>query len=96
MGLYTLVGENERDLVSRYRALQRWAPGGALDGELLDDWARDKLVGTPDQVVERLEEFATLGVEETIVSGGSIPFSVYDESMLEVFAEAVIPQARKL
>jgi F420-dependent oxidoreductase-like protein len=96
VGLYTLVGEDERDLVTRYRALQRWAPGGALDGELLDDWARDKLVGTPDQVVERLEEFASLGVEETIVSGASVPFSLYDETMLDVFAEAVIPLARKL
>jgi probable F420-dependent oxidoreductase len=96
VGLYTLVGEDDRDVVSRYRALQRWSPGGALDGELLDDWARDKLVGTPDQVVERLEEFASLGVEETIISGASIPFSVYDESMLEVFAETVIPPARKL
>jgi probable F420-dependent oxidoreductase len=96
VGLYTLVGEDDRDLVARYRALQRWTPGGALDGELLDDWARDKLVGTPERVVERLGEFAALGVEEMIVSGASIPFSVYDESMIEVFAEAVIPAARQL
>lgn len=96
LGLYTLVGEDRRDLVARFRALQRWAPGGALDGVLLDDWARDKLVGTPAHVLERLAEFAALGVEEMIVSAGSIPFSVYDESMLTVFAEGVMPAAGKL
>lgn len=96
LGLYTLVGEDQRDLVARYRALQRWTPGGALDGELLDDWARDKLVGTPERVLERLGEFAALGVEETIVSAASVPFAVYDESMLGVFAEAVIPPGREL
>lgn len=96
LGLYTLIGEDKRDLVARFRALQRWAPGGALDGVLLDDWARDKLAGTPAQVLERVAAFAALGVEEIIVSAGSIPFSVYDESMLPVFAEAVIPAARKL
>lgn len=96
VGLYTLVGEDEKDLVSRYRALQRWTPGNALDGELLDDWGRDKLVGTPEQVHERLAAFASHGVEEMIISAGSLPFAIYDESMVELFAEAVIPQARTL
>jgi probable F420-dependent oxidoreductase len=96
LGLYTLIGEDRRDLVARFRALQRWTPGGALDGVLLDDWARDKLVGTPGQVIERLSEFSALGVEETILSAGSIPFAVYDDSMLGVFAEGVMPSARKL
>jgi F420-dependent oxidoreductase-like protein len=96
LGLYTLVGEDRRDLVTRFRALQRWTPGGALDGVLLDDWARDKLVGTPGQVVERLGEFSTLGVEEAIVSAASVPFAVFDETMLTVLAEGVIPSARKL
>ena len=96
VGLYALVGEDERDLVARYRALQRWAPGGALDGDLLDDWGRDKLVGTPQQVHARLAEFAAHGVEEVILSAASIPFSVYDESMLDLVAAEVIPAARDL
>lgn len=82
--------------MSRFRALQRWQPGGGLDGELLDDWMRDKMVGTPEQVLERLASFAALGVEEMIVSIGSLPFAVYDESTLELIAEAVIPEARAL
>ncbi|HEV3474432.1 MAG TPA: LLM class flavin-dependent oxidoreductase, partial [Actinomycetota bacterium] len=96
LGLYTLVGEDQRDLVSRYRALQRWTPGGALDGELMDDWGRDKLVGTPEQVLERLSVFASHGVQELIVSAASLPFAVYEESMLDLFSEAVIPEGRDL
>ena len=96
VGLYTLVGEDEEDLVARYRALQRWTPGGALDGELLEEWGRDKLMGTPARVVERIATFAAMGVEEMIISPSSLPFAWFDESMLELLAEAVIPPAQAL
>jgi len=96
VGLYALVGEDDRDLDARWRALQRWTPGGALDGSALGSWGRDKLVGTPDQVVERLAAFAALGVEELIVSVGSLPFAVFDDDAVEVFARAVLPAAREL
>jgi probable F420-dependent oxidoreductase len=96
LGLYTLVGENQPDLVARYAALQRWTPGGGLDEVRLPVWGRDKLVGTPEQVLERLSTFAALGVQELIISAASLPFAVCDESMLDVFSEAVIPAARDL
>jgi probable F420-dependent oxidoreductase len=96
LGLATLVGEDERDLVARFRALQRWAPGGALDGELLDAYAVDTLTGTPERVLERLAVFAELGVEEVIVGAASVPFAIFDPGMVELFAEAVIPAARGL
>jgi probable F420-dependent oxidoreductase len=96
VGLYALVGEDQRDLVSRFRALQRWAPGGALDGESLEDYARDSLTGTPEACLERLAEFAELGVEEMIVSAASLPFAVYDWSMVELIGEALIPHGHKL
>jgi alkanesulfonate monooxygenase SsuD/methylene tetrahydromethanopterin reductase-like flavin-dependent oxidoreductase (luciferase family) len=96
LGLYTLVGEDERDLVARYRALQRWTPGGALNGELLEDYGRETLAGTPERCLDRLGWLARQGVEEFIVGAGCLPFSVYDWSMVELFAEAVIPAARSL
>ncbi|HEV8571903.1 MAG TPA: LLM class flavin-dependent oxidoreductase [Actinomycetota bacterium] len=96
VGLYTLVGEDERDLAARYRALQRWTPGGGLDGEPLEEWRRDKLVGTPEQVLERLASFAELGVEEVICSLASVPFGLYEESALDVLAETVLTAAGKL
>lgn len=96
VGLHTLLGEDERDLTSRFRALQRWTPGGALDGELLDDYARDTLTGTPDACLEKLAGFAGAGAEEFIVGAGSVPFSVPDWSMVELIAEALIPRANLL
>ena len=96
VGLYTLVGEDERDLVERFRALQRWTPGGALDGAVLEDYARDTLTGTPEACLDRLAWFAQQGVEEFIVGAGSLPFSVYDWSMVEVIAEAIVLEARSL
>jgi alkanesulfonate monooxygenase SsuD/methylene tetrahydromethanopterin reductase-like flavin-dependent oxidoreductase (luciferase family) len=96
VGLYALVGEDQGDLEARFRALQRWTPGNALDGADLNEWARDKLVGTVEQVVERLGRFAQLGVEEMIVSAASLPFAVYEESMLDLLSDAVLPAARDL
>jgi probable F420-dependent oxidoreductase len=96
VGLYVLLGEDERDLVRRYRALQRWAPGGALDGEMLQDYARGTLTGTPEQCLDILEKFAKNGVEEMILSPASLPFAVFDWSMVELISEALIPQAHRI
>jgi probable F420-dependent oxidoreductase len=96
IGLYTLVGADQRDLVERWLALQRWTPGGALDGELLEDWARETLTGTPERIVETLADFAAQGVSEVVLSASSLPFAVFDDEMLDVFAEEVIPAARGL
>lgn len=96
LGLYTLVGENPDDLVARFRAIQRWMPGGALDGELLDAYAVDTLTGTPEQALERIAAFVKLGVEEMIVCLSPVWFSLPDPSMLDLFAETVIPAARSL
>jgi alkanesulfonate monooxygenase SsuD/methylene tetrahydromethanopterin reductase-like flavin-dependent oxidoreductase (luciferase family) len=96
VGLYTLVGRDRADLDARYEALRRWTPGGALDGVTLQDWARDTLTGTPQRCLERLEAFATLGVEEMILSPASLPFAVFDWSELELVAEALVPPAHGL
>jgi probable F420-dependent oxidoreductase len=96
VGLYTVVGADGRDVDSRWRAIQRWAPGGAVEGATLEDWGADKLAGTPDRVLDRLARFASLGVEELIVSVGPLPFALPDEEMLDVLAEHVIPAAREL
>jgi probable F420-dependent oxidoreductase len=96
LGLYTLLGEDEADLAARFEALRRWTPGGGIDGVSLDAYASDTLTGTPEQVLEQLAGFSSLGVEEFIVSAASLPFAVYDWSMLEMIADMVIPKAREL
>jgi F420-dependent oxidoreductase-like protein len=90
VGLYTLIGEDERDLDERWRALQRWAPGDALAGELLEHYARGALVGTPERIRETVAAFEALGVEELILAPASLPFAVPDPSQLDVVAEVLL------
>jgi probable F420-dependent oxidoreductase len=90
VGLYTLIGEDERDLTARWRALQRWAPGDALAGDPLDDYARGALVGTSERVRETVDAFEALGVEELILAPASLPFAVSDDSQLDVIAEVLL------
>jgi probable F420-dependent oxidoreductase len=96
VGLYTVVGEDDRDLDARWRHIQGWVPGGAFADTKIKEWGGDKLVGTPDQILERLAAFASAGVEEMIFSIGPLPFAIADEEMVELLAERVIPQARAL
>lgn len=90
LGLYTVVGEDERDLERRWEAIRGWLPGAAA-GEP-EDWRADALFGTVDQVVERLREFAEIGVEEMVIAPATVPFSIPDESMVELIAREVLPR----
>ena len=94
VGLYTILGEDEDDLGRRWEAMRDWMPGRALDGEDIEAWRADALVGTVDQAVERVHAFAELGVEELIVAPAPIPFAIPDASMLELIAERLIPAVR--
>jgi probable F420-dependent oxidoreductase len=96
LGLYTLVGDDERDLARRFAAMQRWAPGGALDGTTLETYARDTMTGTVDECLERLSRLADLGVGEFIVGAGPVPFAVSDWDQVELIAGRLVPSARAL
>jgi len=96
VGLYALVGEDGRDLANRFRALQEWAPGGSLEGVTLEEYAPGTLTGTIERCLELLGEFGRIGVEEIILSAASIPFAVFDWSMVELVAKGVVPEARSL
>ena len=96
VGLYTVVGESQLDVEARWSRIREWVAGGAFAASDLDEWRVDKLVGTPEQVVERLAQFASHGVEEMILSIGPLPFAIADEEMVDLIAERVIPQARAL
>jgi len=96
VGLYTLVGEDEKDLAERYERLRAWAPGGALDGVPLEEFARDTLVGTVEQCLERIRAFARHGVEEIIVCPACVPFAIHDWSSLDLIGERLIPEAHRV
>lgn len=88
VGLYTILGEDERDLERRWEAMRVRVPGAAA--EPLGSFARDTLTGTIDRVRERVHAFDELGVQELVLSPAVLPFAVWDPSMLELIATAVL------
>jgi alkanesulfonate monooxygenase SsuD/methylene tetrahydromethanopterin reductase-like flavin-dependent oxidoreductase (luciferase family) len=92
LGLATLLGRDADDLAARWRQLQAWTPGGALDGVELRDWAASRLVGTPDQVLEQLRGWEARGVEQVIAGFAGVPFSVFEDEQLDLAAELVLPR----
>jgi len=96
LGLSTVVGEDEADLVRRYELMRERLPPGAGDSVPLEELRRDGLVGTPADVLERLELFAALGVGELVVGPAPVWFALPDRSMLDLLAERVLPAARAL
>jgi alkanesulfonate monooxygenase SsuD/methylene tetrahydromethanopterin reductase-like flavin-dependent oxidoreductase (luciferase family) len=92
LGLATLLGRDADDLAARWRRLQAWMPGGALDGVELRDWAASRLVGTSDQVLEQLRGWEARGVEQLICNFAAVPFSVFEDEQLDLAAELVLPR----
>ena len=76
LGLYTLVGDDRRDLRARFDRLRELSPPGIMDGRSLDEWRRGRLVGTVEEVREQAAEWEALGVDTLILSVGPLPFSV--------------------
>ena len=89
LGLYTLCGEDDRDLDRRFARLQEVTPTGVLDGVTLDQWREGRLVGTVDEVREQAAGWEALGVETLIVGLGAVPFAVTDLDDLELVARAL-------
>jgi probable F420-dependent oxidoreductase len=89
LGLYTLCGEDERDLARRYERLRARSPRGVLDQVPLEEWRHGRLVGTVDEVREQAARWEALGVETLVVGLGSVPFAVTAIDDLEIVAHAL-------
>lgn len=96
LGLFTVVGEDEADLVRRYDLMVRRLPAGVGDAIGLEALRAECLAGTPEQVLERAAAFAEIGVSELVVSPAPIWFAMPDPAMLDLLAEAVLPSLRAL
>ncbi|HZD38647.1 MAG TPA: LLM class flavin-dependent oxidoreductase [Actinomycetes bacterium] len=92
IGLATLIGRDADDLAERWRRLQAWAPGGALDGVELAEWAAPRLVGTPDEILEQLRGWRDRGVEQIVCSFSNVPFAIFEDEQLDLLAELVLPR----
>jgi alkanesulfonate monooxygenase SsuD/methylene tetrahydromethanopterin reductase-like flavin-dependent oxidoreductase (luciferase family) len=91
LGLATLIGRDPDDLAERWRRLQAWAPGGALDGADLREWAGSRLVGTPEEILAQLRAWRRRGVEQVVCSFSNAPFGIFEDEQLDLIATHVIP-----
>jgi alkanesulfonate monooxygenase SsuD/methylene tetrahydromethanopterin reductase-like flavin-dependent oxidoreductase (luciferase family) len=90
VGVYLLAGGDDADIKRRFERLMDRTPSGVLqtanEGAAVswDDFRRDRVAGTVNEVIDRLAELADLGVEEVIVSLGALPFQVADLEDVEL------------
>jgi alkanesulfonate monooxygenase SsuD/methylene tetrahydromethanopterin reductase-like flavin-dependent oxidoreductase (luciferase family) len=89
LGLYTLCGENERDLARRFELMAEEAPPGVMRGSDLAEFRVGRLVGTVEQVREQVVQWEALGVETLIAGVGAVPFHVARRDDVEMLGHAL-------
>jgi probable F420-dependent oxidoreductase len=101
VGAYVLAGGNDSDARARYERLVAVTPEGVLSppdggrGVSWDEFRRDHLAGSVGEVVEGMGELVDLGVEEVVVSLGTLPFQVVDLETVELVGAEVAPALRR-
>jgi probable F420-dependent oxidoreductase len=96
-GVFLIPGENESDARRRFERLLERTPEGVLgdskggSGVSWDRFRRDHVAGGVEEVVDRLGRLAELGVEEIIVSFGTLPFQLEDEEDIEIVGAMIAP-----
>ena len=95
VGAYVVAGRDESDARRRYDRLVERTPVGVLRpsnggaGVSWDEFRRTRVAGTVTEVTERLGSLSRLGVEEVIVTLGTLPFQVADEEDVELVGTEV-------
>jgi len=95
VGLYSLIGEDEAAARAAFQRGRAAAPGDAMAADDYASWRADTLSGTPEQLLERVAAFGSLGVRELIVSPWVLPFAIHEPEQVELFAERVIAPSRR-
>jgi alkanesulfonate monooxygenase SsuD/methylene tetrahydromethanopterin reductase-like flavin-dependent oxidoreductase (luciferase family) len=73
-------------LVDQIGAATGWPPAKVRD---------QYVIGTPDEVAQRLAQAFAWGVTHLVCSLGGRPFTLWSEAMLELFASDVLPRLRQ-
>jgi alkanesulfonate monooxygenase SsuD/methylene tetrahydromethanopterin reductase-like flavin-dependent oxidoreductase (luciferase family) len=91
LGLYTLCGENEKDLACRFELMAANAPPGVMRGLDLAGFRAGRLVGTVEEVREQVAQWEALGVDTLIAGIGAVPFHVSSTDDVEMLGEVLRP-----
>lgn len=100
VGAYVLAGTDQGDVRRRLdRLIERTPPGvlGPSDGGAgvsWEDYRRSHVAGTAAEVADKLGSLQELGVEEVIVSLGTLPFQVAAEDDVEFVGREIASALR--
>jgi probable F420-dependent oxidoreductase len=100
VGAYVLAGRDDPDARRRFDRLVGVTPEGVLLGGIRsaavswEEFRRDHVAGSVSEVVDRLGAFSELGVEEVVVTVGTLPFQVSDEEDVQFIGEEVASALR--
>ncbi|MDP9222629.1 MAG: LLM class flavin-dependent oxidoreductase [Actinomycetota bacterium] len=100
VGVYVLVGRDDGDARSRFERLAERTPAGVLqtdNGRAAVSWEefrRGHFAGTVGEVLDRLGPLKELGVEEVIVTLGTLPFQVANEDDVGLVGSEIAPALR--
>ena len=100
VGVNISVGSDRSDAVRRFERLVERTPPGVLEalcgdaGVSWESYRNERVAGTVEEVSDRLASLADLGVEEVIVSIGTLPFQLGDEEDVALFGTEVGPRLR--
>jgi alkanesulfonate monooxygenase SsuD/methylene tetrahydromethanopterin reductase-like flavin-dependent oxidoreductase (luciferase family) len=87
-----VVGADEADVRRRGAEHMSWQNEEGDVGAYLDDMRSTHVVGTPEQALERLAEFAAAGIQRVLLQ--QLPHADLDS--VELIGREVIPQAASI
>jgi alkanesulfonate monooxygenase SsuD/methylene tetrahydromethanopterin reductase-like flavin-dependent oxidoreductase (luciferase family) len=90
LGLIALVGENESDVHRRFEEWRQQAPW-LVQNDSPADVAGYGLVGTPQQVGERVGEYLALGVTDLVLSFSPLMFGWCSAAGWDIVAQELLP-----
>lgn len=97
VGAFVIAGKDDADARRRYERLVDVTPPGILratqgEGEVSwEEFRAKSLAGTTTEVVQRVGQLEDLGVEEVIVTLGTLPFQLGDEEDVEFVGQEIAP-----
>jgi len=92
VGFYGIAGRTEDEARATFERAKASFPGDAMHDETWESWRADTLSGSIEQIRERADAFAALGVNELIVSPWTLPFTIAEPEQVDLFAEALLPR----
>lgn len=100
VGAYVMTGRDEADAVRRFERLAGRTPPGVLRGSngaptvSWQEFKKNNVAGTTAEVIDRLGEIKDLGVEEVVMTLGTLPFQLGDLEDVEMVGQEIAPAIR--